>query len=151
MTQTYTNAQILAAVLNQWANPLINKLVSTNLSTNPVISAIENRVRSTGWVSQRWNLTAELTPVIRNASSMIVEPILSKYISGIPDESIPSVAHGVVDEAVRQGELSLFEGNVVLDADDLKRLKRLLQLNLPLGESCGYEVITDKQTKQQTK
>jgi hypothetical protein len=47
------------------------------------------------------------------------------------DASIPKMAHEIVDDALKNGELSLFEGKVVFEEADLRNLKRLLELNLP--------------------
>ena len=46
----------------------------------------------------------------------------------------------MVDSALAQGELSMFEGNLVFDKSDLENLKKLLDYNLPLPDENRYEV-----------
>lgn len=137
----YTNAQKLAAVLNRWAAPLIGTLLQQNIGMMPIISNIEQKVRQSGWVSPQWSVMKELTPLIGNVTSFIIEPMLTRYLSGVPDESIPRMAHAIVDDALQKGQLSLLEGKVSFDANDLTELKKYLNCNLPLGEDAnGYEV-----------
>lgn len=137
---TYTNAQKLAAVLNRWASPIINSLVESNIGIMPFVANIQAKVRSTGWVSQQWTVAKELAPLMTNVTSIVIEPIIAKYISAVPDESIPRVAHAVVDNAIAKGGLSVFEGRITFDIEDLQELKRYLEYNLPLQETNGYEV-----------
>lgn len=61
----------------------------------------------------------------------LITPFLNKYLSQLDDASIPKMAHGIVNNAIVNGELSLLEGKVVFEESDLKALKRLLDLNLP--------------------
>lgn len=137
----YTNAQKLAAVLNRWAAPLIGTLLQQNIGMMPIISNIEQKVRQSGWVSPQWSVMKELTPLMGNVTSFIIEPMLTRYLSGVPDESIPRMAHAIVDDALKKGQLSLLEGKISFDANDLTELKKYLNCNLPLGEDAnGYEV-----------
>lgn len=145
---TYSNAQILAAVINRWAAPLISSILESNISSMPFVANIENKVRSTGWVSQNWSITRELMPLMGNMSSAIVEPILSQYIGNIPDAAIPMVAHTFVDNALKEGKLELMEGRVTFESEDLEMLKRLLNLNLPVKDGQSYEVIVEPNTEQ---
>lgn len=87
-----------------------------------------------GWVSPNWSLIAELSPLMESVTGNIVAPMINKYISQIDDASIPKIAHEVVDNALKNGELSLFEGKVVFEQSDLKQLKKLLDLNLPYNQ-----------------
>lgn len=145
---TYSNAQILSAVINKWASPLVQSLLLESVSNIPMIGSIENNMRSTGWVSNRWSIMNELSPLLTNATGLIVEPLLNKYISTIPDDTIPQVAHGIVDAGLNSGEsVSLFEGKITLEQKDLRELKRLLELNLPLPYASCYEVKTTKTKK----
>lgn len=137
---TYSNAQILAAVINRWAAPLIASILESNISTMPFVANIENKVRSTGWVSQNWSITSELSPLMGNMSAAIVEPLLAQYIGNLPDAAIPQVAHTFVDNALKAGKLEVMEGKVCFERDDLELLKRLLNLNLPVTVGNGYEV-----------
>ena len=145
----YSNAQKLAAVLNKWAQPAIQELIGGNLSRMPFLSSIESKIKSTGWVSPMWSMAKEISPVLDGVSSSLVEPFLAKYISGIPDDSIPQLAHNVVDDAIKNGSLSLFEGKVEFDPEDLEELKTLLKYNLPIKEATSsYSVLTEEPTPQ---
>ena len=138
----YTNAQILAAVLTKWGQPAIEQLTSGKLDNLPWMQAITNKVRSTGWVSQSWSLGRELAPVMGSMTEAIVTPMIERYLSSMPDGSIPVIAHKFVDAAIENDGLTLFDGNVTFDKDDLTELKHYLEWNLPLGESPSYEVKT---------
>ena len=138
----YTNAQILAAVLAKWGQPAIEQLTSGKLDNLPWMQAVSNKVRSMGWVSPNWSLCKELSPLMSTITDAVVVPIIGRFLEGMPDESLPSIAHSIVDAALVNGGLSLFEGNVVFEKDDLDELKNYLNWNLPLGESPAYEVKT---------
>ena len=138
----YTNAQILAAVLTKWGQPAIQQLTSGRLDNLPWMQAITNKVRSTGWVSQSWSLGRELAPVMGSMTEAIVTPMIERYLSSMPDGSIPVIAHKFVDAAIENDGLTLFDGNVTFDKDDLTELKHYLEWNLPLDASPAYEVKT---------
>ena len=65
-------------------------------------------------------------------------------------EALPHVAHKFVDTAIANNGLSLFDGNVVFDRDDLVELKNYLDWNLPVGASPDYEVKTSGDNTQTT-
>jgi hypothetical protein len=134
------NHQILSAVLNKWAQPLVGEFVNKGMSSLPFLQALQNKVRSTGWVSPQWSLTAELGGLLEGVSGALVMPMLNNYLSQLDDASIPQMAHAIVDKAIAQGRLTLFEGNVEFDEADLKQLKRLLDLNLPVINEEIYQV-----------
>lgn len=138
-----TNAQKLSAVLTTWINPVVQQFAAGRMSTLPFVQLIENRVKSSGWVSPAWSLASEISPLLNNVSGALVQPLLQRYISSVPDEQLPKMAHSIVDEAIKQGSLSLMEGRVVLEKEDLEELKQLLNYNLPLCQEEEYEVITE--------
>ena len=145
----YSNAQKLAAVLNKWAQPAIQGLLGTRLGQLPFIANIDAKLRSTGWVSPMWSISKEISPLLDGLSSSLVEPMLARYLQGIPDEAIPELAHKVVEDAIRNGGLSLFEGKVEFETDDLEDLRTLLRYNLPVPEKTGsYEVLTEEPIPQ---
>lgn len=145
----YSNAQKLAAVLNKWAQPAIQGLLGTRLGQLPFIANIDAKLRSTGWVSPMWSISKEISPLLDGLSSSLVEPMLARYLQGIPDEAIPELAHKVVEDAIRNGGLSLFEGKVEFETDDLEELMTLLRYNLPVPEKTGsYEVLTEEPIPQ---
>ena len=145
----YSNAHKLAAVLNKWAQPAIQGLLGTRLGQLPFIANIDAKLRSTGWVSPMWSISKEISPLLDGLSSSLVEPMLARYLQGIPDEAIPELAHKVVEDAIRNGGLSLFEGKVEFETDDLEELRTLLRYNLPVPEKTGsYDVLTEEPIPQ---
>lgn len=138
-----TNAQKLSAVLTTWINPVVQQFAAGRMSTLPFVQLIENKVKASGWVSPAWSLASEISPLLNNVSSALVQPLLQRYISSVPDEQLPKMAHRIVDEAIKQGSLSLMEGRVVFEKEDLEELKQLLNYNLPLSQEEEYEVITE--------
>jgi hypothetical protein len=138
-----SNAQILAAIVNKWAQPMMAPFLSSWVEGMPAVAAIQNKVRSMGWVSPNWSLMAELSPLVEGASGSliapIIAPIIAQYLSGLDDSSIPQMAHGIVDAALEKGELRLMDGKVIIERSDLDHLKRLLDNNLPI---VAEEVIT---------
>ena len=149
MMAMYSNAQKLAAVLNKWAQPAIQGLLGTRLGQLPFIANIDAKLRSTGWVSPMWSISKEISPLLDGLSSSLVEPMLARYLQGIPDEAIPELAHKVVEDAIRNGGLSLVEGQVEFETDDLEELRTLLRYNLPVPEKTGsYEVLTEEPIPQ---
>lgn len=139
----YTNSQILAAVVSQWMQPLIGSFVTSKIGNIPMLGAAENWVKNLGIVSPNYSIMKDLMPIIGGASDVIIVPMLSKYLEKVDDASLPAMAHGIVDKAIENGELSLAEGYLTFEEADLKRLKRLLELNLPLPAEVGYIVKTE--------
>ena len=139
----YTNSQILAAVVSQWMQPLIGSFVGSKIGNIPMLGAAENWIKNLGIVSPNYSIIKDLMPIIGGASDVIIVPMLSKYLSMVDDASLPVMAHGIVDKAIENGELSLAEGSITFEEPDLKRLKRLLELNLPLPDDSGYIVKTE--------
>ena len=139
----YTNSQILAAVVSQWMQPLVGSLVMDKVGSIPALGAAENWVKNLGIVSPNYSIIKDLMPIIGGASDVIIIPMLSKYFAMVDDASLPAMAHGIIDKALENGELSLAEGFITFEETDLKKLKRLLELNLPLPDESGYIVKTE--------
>jgi hypothetical protein len=139
----YTNSQILAAVLNKWAQPFIGTILSGKINSVPALSMAENWIKNLGIVSPNYSIVQDLMPIVSGASDMIVQPMLAKYLAMVDDASLPAMAHGIVDKAIENGELTLAEGFLTFEESDLKKLKRLLELNLPLKNEECYNVITE--------
>lgn len=140
----FTNAQKLAAVLNKWVQPAIQGLVGAKISQLPLLANVEAKIKSMGWVSPMWSLGKEVSPLLGGVSTSLIEPLLNRYLQGVPDDAIPNLAHSVVSDAIKNGGLELFEGNVVFEIEDLEELQNLLRYNLPIVESDSYQVITQK-------
>lgn len=136
----FSNRQILAAVLNKWLQPALQQMAGAKLMQLPFLANIEAKVKSTGWVSPMWSMANEVAPLLGGVTAQVVEPMISQYLQGIPDEAIPKMTHQLVENAIKQGQLSLFEGNVVFELCDLEELQKLLKYNLPIKEEECYHV-----------
>ena len=141
----FTNSQKLSAVLNRFLQPIVVQLANTKMQTLPFIQGIENKVKNMGWVSSNWSVMNELAPIVEPITAKVLEPMLQSYLSKIPDETIPKLAHSVVDEAIKNGGLNLMEGHLQLEMADLEELKKLLNYNLPINEGEEYNIITEAQ------
>jgi len=139
----YSNAQKLSAVIAKWLEPAVEQIGMERIMAIPALNAIQNKVRSTGWVGPNWSMAKELSPFLSKVGSKVMEPVIQSMISGYPDKELPAIAHRIVDTAIEQGEIKLFEGNVTFNEDDLQVLKRLLDINLPMEEADEYVVKTD--------
>ena len=140
----FTNRQILAAVLSKWVRPALQGLLSARMSKLPFVSNIEAKIKATGFVSPMWSMGSEIAPLFNGLSSSLVEPIIANYLKGVPDEAIPQMAHSIVNDAIKNGGLNLFEGNVVFEVEDLEELRTLLRYNLPITEGSSYQVKTEE-------
>lgn len=138
-----TNAKILGAVLNKWAQPLVASFIGANIQSVPFVQGIQNKVRSMGWVNPNWSIMSEISPLMESVTGNVIAPMIERYVSGMDDASIPKVAHSIVDDALKHGELSLFEGKVVFERSDLEQLKRLLVLNMPLNPDDEVTIKTE--------
>lgn len=140
-----TNARILGAVLNKWAQPLITTFVSGNIQSIPFVQGLQNKIRSMGWVSNQWTLMKEISPLMESVTGNLIAPIVERYLSNVSDESIPKMAYAIVDDALKKGELVLMEGKIVFEEADLKQLKRLLELNLPYNSEEDVIIKTEEE------
>lgn len=143
-----SNSKKLAAVLNKWVQPAIQSLAGTKLMGLSFMANLEAKIKSTGWVSPMWNLSKELSPLMSGISSKLVEPLLERYLQGVPDGAIPQLAHSIVNNALKEGSLSLLEGNIVFEREDLEELSKLLRYNLPIEEVATYEVLEEEPISQ---
>lgn len=96
-----------------------------------------------GWVSPNWSLYSELSPIMESVTGNILTPFISKYVSQIDDSLIPKMAHSIVDNAIKNGELALFEDKIIFEEADLKKLKKLLDLNLPYNPEDDINIKTE--------
>lgn len=140
----YTNREILAAVLTKWGQPAIESIAGGKLMQLPMLANLEAKIRSTGWVSPMWSMAKELSPIMSGLTTQVVTPLLSGYLASIPDEAIPQLAHSLVENAVNAGGLSLMEGNVIFEKEDLEELQKLLRYNLPIEDKEVYLVRSEE-------
>lgn len=148
---TYSNSDILAAIINKFAQPIVVQFAQAKASTLPMVNMIENKVKSWGIVSQNWSMVNELSPMIEPITGSLVKPMIKQYLSQIPDDAIPAMAHGLVDKALENGGLSLMEGRLQFEKDDLVELKKLLNWNLPLVKEEEYQVVMSEPKEEITK
>ena len=118
----YKNSQILAAVVSEWARPAISQIAAGNLMHLPMLQSLH------------------IEPMIQPVVNALVTPMLAKYFGNIPEESIPQMAHDVVEQLRYKGPLSILEGVITFDEVDLDELADLLQKNLPVEKTQGYQV-----------
>lgn len=136
----YTNSQILAAVVSEWAWPAISQIAASNLMRLPMLQSLQATIDSLGLVSGSYALQKDIEPLIQPVVNSLVTPMLAKYFGQIPEESIPQMAHDVVDKVRYNGPLSILEGMITFDEEDLDELADLLQKNLPVEKTEGYQV-----------
>lgn len=136
----YKNSQILAAVVSEWARPAISQIAAGNLMRLPVLQSLQATIGGMGLVSGSYSLQADMEPMIQPVVNALVTPMLTKYFGNIPEESIPQMAHDVVNSLRYKGPLSVLEGLVTFEEEDLDELADLLQKNLPVESNQGYQV-----------
>lgn len=136
----YTNSQILAAVVSEWARPAISQIAASNLMRLPMLQSLQATIDSLGLVSGSYALQKDIEPLIQPVVNSLITPMLAKYFGQIPEESIPQMAHDVVDKVRYNGPLSILEGMITFDEEDLDELADLLQKNLPVEKTEGYQV-----------
>lgn len=136
----YKNSQILAAVVSEWARPAISQIAAGNLMRLPMLQSLQATIGSLGLVSGDYALQKDIEPLIQSVVNSLVTPMLAKYFGQMPEESIPQLAHDIVDKVRYNGPLSILEGLITFDEEDLDELADLLQKNLPVEQVEGYQV-----------
>lgn len=136
----YKNSQILAAVVSEWARPAISQIAAGNLMRLPMLQSLQATIGSLGLVSGNYALQKDIEPLIQPVVNSLVTPMLAKYFGQMPEESIPQLAHDIVDKVRYNGPLSILEGLITFDEEDLDELADLLQKNLPVEKVDGYQV-----------
>lgn len=136
----YSNSQILAAVVSEWARPAISQIAAGNIMRLPMLQSLQATIGSLGLVSGAYNLQKDIEPLIQPVVNSLITPMLARYFGQIPDESIPQMAHDIVEKVRYNGPLSILEGVVTFDEEDLDELAELLQKNLPVESMDHYQV-----------
>lgn len=136
----YKNSQILAAVVSEWARPAISQIAAGNLMRLPMLQSLQATIGSLGLVSGDYALQKDIEPLIQPVVNSLVTPMLAKYFGQMPEESIPQLAHDIVDKVRYNSPLSILEGLITFDEEDLDELADLLQKNLPVEKVEGYQV-----------
>ena len=138
---SWSNAQKLAAVVSFWARPALTQLATSRLSSLPMMQNLQQSIVASGLVSQTYNISADLMPIMAPVINNLLQPYLEKQLAQLPDESIPALARDVLAEAEKKGSMSILDGFLTLEAQDIQELRQLVEKNLPMAESQGYEVI----------
>lgn len=141
----YSNAQKLAAVVSEWARPAIAQIAAQKIGNMGWMRSLQQGVVGMGLVDKSYNITKDIEPFLMPAINAMIEPTLISYFGNIPDEAIPKMAHEIVAKMGEGGGLSLFDGAVYLDNDDINELRMLLDANLPIDENNEpYKVKKDE-------
>ena len=138
---SWSNAQKLAAVVSFWARPALTQLATSRLSSLPMMQSLQQSIVASGLVSQAYNISADLMPIMAPVINNLLQPYLEKQLAQLPDESIPALARDVLAEAERKGSMSILDGFLTLEAQDIQELRQLVEKNLPMADRQGYEVI----------
>lgn len=138
---SWSNAQKLAAVVSFWARPALTQLATSRLSSLPMMQNLQQSIVASGLVSQAYNISADLMPIMAPVINNLLQPYLEKQLAQLPDESIPALARDVLAEAERKGSMSILDGFLTLEAQDIQELRQLVEKNLPMADRQGYEVI----------
>ena len=136
----YKNSQILAAVVSEWARPAISQIAAGNLMRLPMLQSLQATISSLGIVSGSYALQKDIEPLIQPIVNSLITPMLARYFGQIPEESIPQMAHDIVEKMRNNGPVSVLEGLVTFDEEDITELSDLLDKNLPVGQTPGYQV-----------
>lgn len=136
----FKNSQILAAVVSEWARPAISQIATGKLMHLPMLQSMQATIASLELVSGDYALQKDIEPLIQPVVNSLVTPILAKYFGQIPEESIPQMAHDIVEKVRYNGPLSVLEGMVTFDEEDLDELADLLQKNLPVETTETYQI-----------
>ena len=136
----YKNSQILAAVVSEWARPAISQIAAGNLMRLPMLQSLQAAIGSLGIVSGSYAIQKDLDPLIQPIVNSLITPMLARYFGQIPEESIPQMAHDIVEKMRDNGSLSVLEGMVTFEEEDLAELADLLDKNLPVGQTPSYQV-----------
>lgn len=136
----YKNSQILAAVVSEWARPAISQIAAGNLMRLPMLQSLQVTISSLGIVSGSYALQKDIEPLIQPIVNSLITPMLARYFGQIPEESIPQMAHDIVEKMRGNGPVSVLEDMVTFDEEDITELSDLLDKNLPVGQTPGYQV-----------
>lgn len=136
----FKNSQILAAVVSEWARPAISQITADNLMRLPVLQSLQASIAAMGLVSGNYALQKDIEPLMKPVVNAILSPLLAKYFGQIPEDSIPQMAHDVVEQMRGNAPISVLEGLVTFETEDLDELADLLQKNLPTSLYEGYQV-----------
>ena len=114
----YSNSQILAAVVSEWARPAISQIAASNAMRLPMLQSLQASIGALGLVSGEYNLQKDIEPLIHPVVNSLITPMLARYFGQIPEESIPQMAHDIIEKVRYNGPLSILEGMITFDEED---------------------------------
>ena len=107
-----TNAQILTAVILKWGEPVIPVMMGNTLNgISAGMLPVEKLFKSIGLAGPGWQISNEINSLAAVGGTKLIRPFLEKFVSRIPDDMIPELAHGYVDSAIQKGKLSVIDGD----------------------------------------
>ncbi|MBP5401383.1 MAG: hypothetical protein J6Y35_07130 [Bacteroidales bacterium] len=142
----HSNSQILAAVIANWAKPLVDQVLVARIGALPPITAASEWVKKYFPVAGNYSIVNDIAFLAVPATEIIIEPMVINGIAklGVSDEQIPEYAAKLVDamlaEAKKNGKVTLFN-TIELEKSDFEKLKKLLDKNLPATADEKYTVI----------
>jgi hypothetical protein len=120
--------------------PAISQIAAGNLMRLPMLQSLQATIGSLGIVSGNYALQKDIEPLIQPIINSLITPMLARYFGQIPEESIPQMAHDIVEKMRANGSMSILEGMVTFEEEDLAELADLLDKNLPVGQTQDYQV-----------
>lgn len=142
----HSNSQILAAVIANWAKPLVDQVLVARIGALPPVAAASEWVKKYFPVAGNYSIVNDIAFLAVPATEIIIEPMVINGIAklGVSDEQIPEYAAKLVDamlaEAKKNGKVTLFN-TIELEKSDFEKLKKLLDKNLPATAHEKYTVI----------
>ena len=141
-----SNSKILSAVIATWAKPMMDQILVSRLGELQPVAAASEWVKKYFPVPGNYSIVSDLAFLAVPAASIIIEPMVLNWITklGIQDEQIPEYAakitEAMLEETEKNGKVTLFN-TIEFEKSDFKRLKTLLNKNLPVKEEETYTVI----------
>lgn len=105
-----------------------------------MLQSLQATIGSLGIVNGNYALQKDIEPLIQPIINSLITPMLARYFGQIPEESIPQMAHDIVEKMRTNGSMSILEGMVTFEEEDLAELADLLDKNLPIGQTRDYQV-----------
>jgi hypothetical protein len=141
----YTNLDKLVAVITEWLRPLASTLAGAYLNKLDSVERANAWARKFFPVSADYSIANDLgflfMPTLQSAVRPFIQSSLDKL--NLTDDAIPEFAKNTVmamdKELETKPTISLFN-LIELDADDVNRLRHLLENNLNVSFT-GYTVV----------
>lgn len=138
---TFSNAQILAAVVTEWLRPAISQIASGKISSMSFMQNLQTSIIGYGLVGRSYNIATDIRPMAEPFINALMLPIIEGKLSQVPDQAIPQLAYNILEQMESQEKYTILDGLVTFEREDIEELRSLLEKNLPLQESENYRVI----------